>query len=126
MKSEEVGVIAKNRSEKEIVERWKVLGLLEGLNDSEKKTCAMYYEKMAEALIKFSNIKYEFDTAAFSIIRRLVKCGYKFDNFNPKEIYTIYCNEYEKIADPKYDKVAKASVETCDHFAKTKNTPKIK
>lgn len=114
------------RSEKEVIEIWENLGLLEGLNDSKKKTCAMYYEKMAEALIKFENIKYEFENAAFAIVRRLITSGYKFDSFNPKEIYTVYCNEYEKITDPKYDKVAKASVETCDHFAKTKNTPKIK
>lgn len=109
-----------------IVKRWETLGLLEGLDDSEKKTCAIYYEKMAESLIKFGNIKYEFDTAAFAIVRRLLKSGYKFDNFNPREIYTVYCNEYEKITDTKYDKVAKASVETCNHFAKIKNTPKIK
>lgn len=125
MKNEDI--VIPERSEKEIVERWKVLGLLEGLNDSEEKTCAMYYEKMAEALIKFENIKYEFDGAAFAIIRRLVKCGYKFDNFNPKEIYTIYCNEYEKSNGPKIkDRVANAAAATCDYFAKTENKPKIK
>lgn len=114
------------KNDKEIVEIWEKLGLLNKLNDTEKNTAATYYQKMAETLMKFDNIKYDFDTAAFAIIYKLVKSGYKFDGFNPTEMYTIYCNNYEKVTDPTKDKVAEASVGTCNYYSKTRNTPKIK
>ena len=65
MKSEEVGDITKNRSEKEIIETWDRLGLLKDLNDSEKRLAAIYYEKAAIAMLSWDEIKHEFDNAAF-------------------------------------------------------------
>lgn len=125
MKNEDI--VIHERSEKEIIETWEKMGLLKDLKYTEKKTAAIYYEKAAMALIKWDDIKYEFDNAAFAIIYKLAKRGYKFDNFNISEIYAIYCNEYEKSNDPKIkDKVANAASATCDYFAKTENKPKIK
>jgi hypothetical protein len=125
MKNEDI--VIPERSEKEIIETWEKMGLLKDLEYTEKKTAAIYYEKAAMALIKWDDIKYEFDNAAFAIIYKLAKRGYKFDNFNISEIYAIYCNEYEKSNDPKIkDRVANAAAATCDYFAKTENKPKIK
>ena len=127
MKSEEVGAITKNRSEKEIIETLDRLGLLKDLNDSEKRLAAIYYEKAAIAMLSWDEIKHEFDNAAFAIIYKLAKRGYKFDNFNITEMYSVYCNEYEKVVDPKFkDTAAKAAKATCDYFSKKENKPKIK
>lgn len=80
----------------EVLERWKKLGMLEGLSEEQAKKCADYFEYMAiwilkngEAVITDDKL---FGLVVFPAIKKIVRNDNGFSDalFNCRKIYDLY------------------------------------
>lgn len=87
----------------DVYNRWKMIGLLDGLEEKMARECAECFESMAKYLIsesqdEKSNLPEDIETLIFPMIRRILKDIGSFEGtFDAVEMVKVYSENLDKI-----------------------------